>query len=95
MIDINVKLPELETVKLEHIHIGDVFMLPNKTNSHINIPQALVYMPISSGWEPNIDCVCLNNGDIKKINRMTRVIRLRATIECKYISPNDDDDLPF
>lgn len=93
MVDVNVKLPQLETLKLENLSRGNTFMLPNKTNSYI--PQTLVYMPISSGYEPNIDCVCLNDGTIKKIGRKTQVIRLRTKMQCEYMLPNDDGDLPF
>ena len=93
MIDVSVKLPELETVKLENLHRGNTFMLPNKTHSYTT--QSLVYMSLGDRYNPTIDCVCLNDGTIKKIGSKTQVIRLLTTIECKYISADYDDGLPF
>ena len=93
MIDISVKLPELETVKLENLNRGNTFMLPNKTHSYT--PQTLVYMTIGNPYDPKIDCVCLNDGTIHKFGARTQVIRLLTTMECKYVSPDSDDGLPF
>lgn len=93
MVDVSVKVPELETLKLENLRRGDTFMLPNKTNSYIL--QSLVYMHIGNMYDNNIDCVCLNDGTTKKMNCRTQVLRLRAKMQCEYMLPNDDGDLPF
>lgn len=93
MVSVQVKLPMLETLKVESLSKGNTFMLPNKNNSYI--PQAMVYMVIGSYYDPKIDCVCLNTGVVQKFNKGTQVIRLSATIECKYLSPDYDDGLPF
>jgi hypothetical protein len=82
MIDVSVKLPELETLKLESLNRGDAFMLPNTNNAYR--PQTLVYMSLGYKYNPQIDCVCLNDGSVIKFGAKKLVIPLHVTMKCKY-----------
>ena len=92
---INVKLPQLETVKLRYLHQGDVFMFPNTDNSYR--PNTRVYMVVTRDrpFDNLCRCVCLYDGGLVKYNENTKVIRLKVTLECSYCSADDDDGLPF
>lgn len=92
---INVKLPQLETKQLKHLHQGDAFMLPNLNNSYQ--PYTKVYMLLGpeKPFERSRQCVCLLNGEVRAMGESTKVIRLKVTMECSYCLPDDDDGLPF
>ena len=92
---VNVKLPQLETVRLKYLHQGDAFMFPNKHNLYQ--PSLPVYMVIARNnqFDNLCRCVYLNHGDIKHFSENSEVIRLKVTFDCSYCSADDDDGLPF
>lgn len=91
---INVKLPQLETVPIKYLHQGDAFMLPKVDNFYQPYERVYMLLPVKP-FEHYRECVCLLNGDVKKYNENTKVIRLKVTLECSYCSADDDDGLPF
>lgn len=92
---VNVKLPQLETVKLKYLHQGDTFMFPNKHNLYQ--PTLSVYMVLNRNnqFDNLRQCVCLNHGDVKHFSDNNEVIRLKVTFDCSYCRADDDDGLPF
>lgn len=92
---INVKLPQLETVKLKYLHQGDAFMFPNKHGLYQPSLQVYMVIPRNNQFDNLCRCVCLNHGDTKHFSENTEVIRLKVTVDCNYCLPDDDDGLPF
>lgn len=93
MNSVDIKLPELESVRLSELHQGDVFMRVRKDNFYT--PETKVYMllPIKP-FEPHRQCVCLLDGSAVSFNEREKVIRLSVTLQCSYWN-NTDDGLPF
>lgn len=92
---IKINLPQLETVPLKRLHQGDVFMLPNRSNSYRPYDRVYMVVPRDTPLDNLCRCICLYDGELTKYNENTKVIRLKVTLECSYISADDDDGLPF
>ena len=90
---IDLKLPQLEGVKLSALHQGDVFMLVHEDNFYRPDTKVYMLLPIKP-FEPTRKCVCLLDGSIINFKEQQKVVRLSVTIQCNYYNATDDG-LPF
>jgi hypothetical protein len=90
---INIKLPQLDGIRLSELHQGDVFMLVHEDNFYRPDTKVFMLLPIKP-FESNRQCVCLLDGSTTYFKERQKVIRLSVTIHCNYWN-NTDDGLPF
>lgn len=90
---INVKLPQLESIRLSELHQGDVFMLVHEDNFYRPDTKVFMVLPIKP-FDQDRACVCLLDGSAVFFKERQKVIRLSVTIQCNYWN-STDDGLPF